>query len=124
GDGIIPPNLDLGSMDCIVTASTAEALGMARRRAEEEGVLCGPSSGINVAAAHKVAAAHQEIRRIVTVVPDTGQRYLSGELFGERPDVAEPDRDHTIDAHTLTQRAEHRDGLEFIGGPGNRRGAD
>ena len=47
-------------------------------------MLCGPSSGINVAAAHKVAKAHPELRRIVTVIPDTGQRYLSGELFGER----------------------------------------
>ena len=115
GDGIIPPNLDLGLMDGIVTASTAEALDIARRLAKEEGMLCGPSSGINVAAAHKVAAAHLEVRRIVTVVPDTGQRYLSGELFGERPDVAEPDRDHTIDARTLAQLAEHRDRLEFIG---------
>ena len=115
GDGIIPPNLDLSLMDGIVTASTTEALGIARRLAKEEGMLCGPSSGINVAAAHKVAAAHPEVRRIVTVMPDTGQRYLSGELFGERPEVEEPDRDHVIDAHTLAQLAEHRDRLEFIG---------
>ena len=46
-------------------------------------MLCGPSSGMNVVAAQKVAAKHPELRRIVTVVPDTGQRYLSGELFGE-----------------------------------------
>ena len=114
GDGIIPPNLDLALMDGIVTASTAEALGTARRLAAEEGMLCGPSSGINVAAVHKVAAAHPELRRIVTVICDTGQRYLSGELFGERPDVDEPDRDHRIDEHTLTQLALHRERLEFI----------
>ena len=114
GDGIIPPNLDLALLDGIVTASTAEALETARRLAAEEGMLCGPSSGINVASVHKVAAAHPELRRIVTVVCDTGQRYLSGELFGERPDVEEPDREHAIDDHTLTQLALHRDRLEFI----------
>jgi cysteine synthase A len=114
GDGIIPPNLDLALMDGIVTASTDEALAMARRLAREEGALCGPSSGINVVAALKVAAKHPELRRIVTVIPDTGQRYLSGELFGERGQVDEPDRDHPIDARTLEQLARHRDRLEFL----------
>jgi cysteine synthase A len=114
GDGIIPRNLDLALMDGIVTVSTAEALEMARRMAREEGILCGPSSGMNVVAAHMVAAKHPEIRRIVTVIPDTGQRYLSGELFGERIEVEEPDRDHTPDPDILQQVAEHRDRLEFI----------
>jgi cysteine synthase A len=114
GDGIVPPNLDLALMDGIVTASTAEALAMARRLAVEEGMLCGPSSGINVAAVHKVAARHPELRRIVTVIPDTGQRYLSGELDGDRADVDEPDRDHKIGAEALEQIAAHRDRLEFI----------
>jgi cysteine synthase len=114
GDGIIPPNLDLGLMDGIVTASTDEALVMARRMAREEGLLCGPSSGINVAAALKVAEEHPELQRIVTVVADTGQRYLSGELFGERVDVEEPDRPHEIDARTLEQLRANRDRLEFI----------
>ena len=114
GDGIIPPNLDLGLMDGIVTASTDEALVMARRMAREEGLLCGPSSGINVAAALKVADEHPELQRIVTVVADTGQRYLSGELFGERVEVEEPDRAHEIDAHTLEQLRANRDRLEFI----------
>ena len=67
-----------------------------------------------MAAAHKVARAHPELRRLVTVVPDTGQRYLSGELFGETAHVEEPERDHVIDAHTLAMLAEHRDRLEFI----------
>jgi len=115
GDGIIPRNLDLAAMDGIVTVSTADALEMARRMAREEGLLCGPSSGMNVVAAMRVAAKHPELRRIVTVVPDTGQRYLSGELFGERIDVEEPDRDHTPDADILAQIAAHRDRLEFIG---------
>jgi cysteine synthase A len=114
GDGIIPANLDLALMDGVVTASTQEALDMAGRLAREEGLLCGPSSGINVAAALKVAAKHPELTRIVTVIADTGQRYLSGELFGEGEDVTEPERDHAIDADTLARVAEHRDRLEFI----------
>ena len=115
GDGIIPRNLDLALMDGIVTASTGEALEMAARLAREEGLFCGPSTGINVVAARKVAAKHPELRRIVTVIADTGQRYLSGELFGEQPEVEEPDRDHVIDAATLAQLAVHRDRLEFLG---------
>ena len=115
GDGIIPPNLDLALMDGVVTASTAEALAMAARLAREEGLLCGPSSGINVAAALKVSDEHPEFDRIVTVIADTGQRYLSGELFGESPVVEEPDRDHQIDEETLQRVAAHRDRLEFLG---------
>jgi cysteine synthase A len=114
GDGIIPRNLDLSLMDGIVTTSTSEALDMAARLAREEGLLCGPSSGMNVVSALKVAAKHPEFHRIVTVIADTGQRYLSGELYGERPDVAEPDRDHQVDAETRERLAAHRDRLEFI----------
>ncbi len=115
GDGIIPANLDLSLMDGIVTVSTAEALETARALAGREGLLCGPSSGMNVVAAHKLAAAHPEIRRIVTVIADTGQRYLSGELEGTKPRVDEPERDHAIDPDTLARLAEHRERLEFIG---------
>ena len=114
GDGIIPRNLDLSLIDGIVTTSTSEALDMAGRLAREEGLLCGPSSGMNVVSALKVAAKHPEFHRIVTVIADTGQRYLSGELYGERPDVAEPDRDHQVDAETRERLGAHRDRLEFI----------
>jgi cysteine synthase A len=114
GDGIVPPNLDLAAMDGIVTVSTQEALATARRLAQEEGLLCGPSSGINVAAVHKVSERHPELRRIVTVVCDTGQRYLSGELYGESAHVEEPERDHTVDATTAAEIDRHRDRLEFI----------
>ena len=77
-------------------------------------MLCGPSSGINVAAVHKVSERHPELRRIVTVVCDTGQRYLSGELYGESTQVEEPERDHTIDVATAAEIDRHRDRLEFI----------
>jgi cysteine synthase len=114
GDGIIPRNLDLSLMDGIVTVSTADSLAMAGRLAREEGILCGPSSGMNVIAARKVAAKHPELRRIVTVIADTGQRYLSGELFGERMEVEHPDRDHAPDPDIVAQVAAHRDRLEFL----------
>jgi cysteine synthase A len=101
-------------MDGIVTVSTDEALVTARRLACEEGLLCGPSSGINVAAVQKVIEHHPELRRVVTVLCDTGQRYLSGELYGERIEVDEPDRDHTLDPDTVAAIEAHRDRLEFI----------
>jgi cysteine synthase A len=114
GDGIVPLNLDLSLMEGVVVVETQDALEMARRLAREEGLLCGPSSGMNVVAALKVAQKHPELTRIVTVIADTGQRYLSGELFGERADVVEPERDHAIDAATTSRLREHRDRLEFI----------
>lgn len=115
GDGIVPRNLDLSYMDGIVVGTTEEALNTARWLARREGILCGPSSGLNVAASLKVAERHPEMRRIATLVADTGQRYLSGELFGERPYVDIPERDHEIDPHSLEQLRLHRDRLEFIG---------
>jgi cysteine synthase len=108
GDGIIPGNLDLEAIDGVVVVSTDEALHTAGRLAREEGMLCGPSSGM------KVAENHPELHRIATVIPDTGQRYLSGELFGERPEVDEPEREHPIDAASLERLAAHRARLEFI----------
>jgi cysteine synthase A len=114
GDGIVPANLDLSLMDGIVVVETEHALEMARRLAREEGILCGPSSGMNVVASMKVAEKHPELASVVTVVADTGQRYLSGELFGERAEVPEPERDHAIDAATIAMLRRHRDRLEFI----------
>jgi cysteine synthase len=114
GDGIIPANLDLSLMDGIVVVETDEALEMARRLAREEGILCGPSSGMNVVASMKVAEKHPELANVVTVIADTGQRYLSGELFGEGPGVSEPERDHALDPATAAMLRQHRDRLEFI----------
>ncbi|MGZ8604357.1 MAG: PLP-dependent cysteine synthase family protein [Actinomycetota bacterium] len=114
GDGIVPPNLDLSTMDGIVTVSTTDSLEMARRLAREEGIFCGPSSGMNVVAALKLIERHPELARIVTLVADTGQRYLSGELLGDGPDVPSPDRDHEVDPVSLAQIEANRDRLEFI----------
>jgi len=101
-------------MDGLVIVSTDDALAMALRLAREEGMLCGPSSGINVVAALKVADKHPELTRLVTVIADTGQRYLSGELFGDRPVAEEPARDHRLDDTTVAMLEEHRDRLEFL----------
>ena len=60
------------------------------------------------------ADAHPEFARIVTVIPDTGQRYLSGELFGHAEPATEPARDHLLDEDTLARLAAHRGRLEFI----------
>jgi cysteine synthase A len=116
GDGIVPKNLDLSVIDGIVTVTTEESLEMARRLAREEGVFCGASSGCNVAAALVVAAAHPELRRIVTVIPDTGQRYFSSGLFGEPPRGEIPQREHRFDPRTAAQLRQHRDRLELLGG--------
>lgn len=81
GDGVIPKNLntDIYSEICLVTDE--EALDVSRRLAREEGLLCGISSGSNVAAALKLAKRLGKGKRVVTILPDTGERYYSTPLF-------------------------------------------
>ncbi|MCR5206793.1 MAG: cysteine synthase A [Lachnospiraceae bacterium] len=81
GDGIIPPILDQTIIDEIVTVSDEDALGTTRRLAKEEGILCGISSGTNVFVALKMARELGKGKRVVTVLPDTGERYFSTILF-------------------------------------------
>lgn len=83
GDGLIPDNLntDIYSDICVVTDE--EALGVAKRMAREEGILCGISSGSNVAAALRLAKKLGKGKTVVTVVPDTGERYFSTPLFDD-----------------------------------------
>jgi cysteine synthase A len=114
GDGIVPKNLDLAAMDGIVTVSTDEALETARRLAREEAILAGPSGGCNVAASLKVAAAHPELRRIVTLIPDTAMRYFSGALFGERTYVEMPQHDKELDRYSLEVIDRYREHLEIL----------
>lgn len=116
GDGIVPVNLDLGVIDGIVTVTTADAQAMARRLAHDEGIFCGTSSGCNVVAALEIARAHPEIRRIATVIADSGQRYFSSALFGGPVAEAEaPDRDHQLDEHTVAMLDRHAARLEVLG---------
>ncbi len=82
GAGFVPPVLNTGIIDEVVTVRNEEAFAMSRRLAKEEGILCGISAGANVHAAFQVAARPENRgKRIVTVICDTGERYLSTDLF-------------------------------------------
>lgn len=83
GDGIIPDILNQGIYDEIYIISDAEALDTAKRLAREEGLMCGISSGTNVAAALKLARKLGRGKTVVTVLPDTAERYFSTPLFEE-----------------------------------------
>jgi len=103
GDGFVPQVLELSQLTGIVTTTSDEALEMARRLAKEEGIFCGISSGSNVAAALKLAKARPQLKRIATMINDSGQRYFTTELCGEVKEVDIPERDHPMDPHTIDQ---------------------
>jgi cysteine synthase A len=77
GADFIPPSLDLAIVDTIIQVSDEEANQMALRLAREEGLLVGISSGANVAASLQIARSLGAGKTVVTVLPDTGERYLS-----------------------------------------------
>lgn len=81
GDGIIPPILDTDIYDDVVIITDGEAITTAKRLAREEGIMCGISSGTNVAAALKLARKLGKGKTVVTVLPDTAERYFSTPLF-------------------------------------------
>jgi cysteine synthase A len=81
GDGLIPAILDQKVYDDICVITDDEAIEMSRRLAREEGLLCGVSSGTNVAAALKLARKLGPGKTVVTLLPDTGERYFSTPLF-------------------------------------------
>ena len=83
GDGLIPENLNTQIYQHVCIVTDEEALGAARRMASEEGILCGISSGSNIAAAVKLARKLGKGKTVVTVLPDTGERYFSTPLFCE-----------------------------------------
>jgi len=83
GDGIIPDILNRDIYDDIYVVTDQEAIDTARRLAREEGLVCGISSGTNVAAALKLARKLGPGKTVVTVLPDTAERYYSTQLFGE-----------------------------------------
>jgi len=82
GAGFVPRVLDLGLVDEIEQVTDEEAIAYARRLAREEGILSGISSGAAVAAAVRLARRPEHAgKTIVVVLPDSGERYLSGALF-------------------------------------------
>ena len=83
GDGIIPDILNRNIYDNIYVVTDDEALSTAKRLAREEGLMCGISSGTNVAAALKLAKKLGKGKTVVTVLPDTAERYFSTPLFEE-----------------------------------------
>ena len=83
GDGVIPGILDQKIYDDIVIVTDEEALQTAKDLAKKEGLLCGISSGTNVAAAIKLARKLGKGKTVVTVLPDTAERYYSTPLFAE-----------------------------------------
>ncbi len=83
GDGVIPKNLNQGIYDDICIISDDEAINTAKALAAKEGIMCGISSGTNVAAAIKLAKKLGKGKRVVAVLPDTAERYFSTPLFDE-----------------------------------------
>lgn len=82
GANFVPKTYDASITDSIVTIGNEEAMEMSRRTAQTEGLLVGISAGAAVAAAVRMAkTAGNEDKMIVTLLPDTGERYLSTELF-------------------------------------------
>ncbi len=81
GDGVIPAILDQEIYDHICIITDEEAIAAAKMLAKKEGLLCGISSGTNIAAALLMAKKLGKGKNVVTVLPDTGERYYSTPLF-------------------------------------------
>ncbi len=83
GDGLIPAILNQNIYDDIYVVTDDEAIETARNLSRYEGIMCGISSGTNVAAALKLAKKLGKGKTVVTVLPDTAERYFSTPLFDE-----------------------------------------
>ena len=83
GDGVIPVILNQNIYDDICIVKDEEAIRVSKELASKEGIMCGISSGTNVAAAIKLAKKLGKGKTVVTVLPDTAERYFSTPLFEE-----------------------------------------
>jgi cysteine synthase A len=82
GAGFIPKILNTAILDAIIPVTNEDAMQTARDLAAREGILCGISSGAAVwACLHLTASSENHGKTIVTILPDTGERYLSTELM-------------------------------------------
>ena len=85
GAGFIPGNLDMDLVDRVETVSNQQAMDMAHRLMQEEGILCGISCGAAVVAAVRIGSLPEfKGKNIVVVLPDSAERYLSSALFTDR----------------------------------------
>ena len=82
GAGFVPSVLDLKVVDRIIPISDDDAVLHTRRLAKEEGILAGISSGVALAASVQLAKELGKGKKVLFIAPDTGERYLSTELFG------------------------------------------
>jgi cysteine synthase A len=80
GAGFIPKILNINNIDEIVKVSNDDAINMAKKLIKEEGIFCGISSGANVYAALEIAKKYEN-KKILTMICDTAERYLSTKLF-------------------------------------------
>jgi cysteine synthase A len=81
GDGIIPEILNQEIIDDVCIIDDVEALRVSKELSSKEGIMCGISSGTNVAAAIRLAKKLGKGKRVVTILPDTAERYFSTPLF-------------------------------------------
>jgi cysteine synthase A len=81
GDGLIPPILDRDIISDIEIVTDEEAIETTLALGKKEGILCGISSGTNVCVALRMAKLLGKGKRVITILPDTGERYFSTELF-------------------------------------------
>ena len=81
GNSFIPKNFDPSVCDEVITVSDTDAFATVKQLAAREGVLGGSSAGANVFAALKVAARLRKGSRVVTMIPDSAERYLSKKIF-------------------------------------------
>jgi cysteine synthase A len=81
GDGVIPEILNQSIIDDVCIVKDEEALRVSKDLARLEGIMCGISSGTNVAAAIRLAEKLGPGKTVVTILPDTAERYFSTPLF-------------------------------------------
>jgi cystathionine beta-synthase (O-acetyl-L-serine) len=86
GSSFIPGTLDLELADEIMMIDDPPAFAMVRRLASEEGILCGSSAGANVVAALRIAKKLGEGKSVVTIIPDSSERYLSKGIYDKNYD--------------------------------------
>jgi len=87
GAGFIPTVYNPQNVDEIIQVTDEDAISTSRRLAREEGILAGISAGANVFAALDVAKKAKNGKVVLTIIPDTGERYLSTDLFKEEAEV-------------------------------------